>query len=370
MPDQTRSLLTVPALALAGTALLASGVALAPRLQSTTNSIAPTQRVAAQPLVPKLGWLDASPAVASARVVGAGGSVTVVALVKNEGSDTAKVRLTGLLRGRDARPVQGLQVSYAETAVPPGGTSTVPVQISWDSAAWPITGVLALSDAKALGAPLTTWSLTFNRAPDDWSGNVLWIALAAAVVVVLVAFIALRRSPLPGGSPPVSATWDYSKSWASNVGVAGAVIQLFVAAIATLDQPVHMSKAGYSLTGVLLAAIVLLAPAVYNMLAGTTGTRRRFAFLLACLLTIWGAFGQLAELCLVIDEFGAAGVLSVGAVHQFCGVLVGAAIFIASYAISTAASLEQSTVRPSTSQVTAAGLRQLTTVEETRWAVL
>jgi hypothetical protein len=133
-----------------------------------------------------------------------------------------------------------------------------------------------------------------------WSCYEQGAVIASLLIAIALVAVAFKRSELKLNSPfVVSLSWDFSRSWASNItGLAG-VIGISVANSITTDfKPfTHVSiKNSYTVTAVLMAAIVIAAPSVYNLLqvrengglAGCVG-----GFLAASVLTIWGTIAQL-----------------------------------------------------------------------------
>lgn len=120
------------------------------------------------------------------------------------------------------------------------------------------------------------------------------------LIALMVVTLALRSTKLHLSSPfIVSLTWDFSRSWASNIGSLAGIFGVAVTnSITTNFQPFAraVAKNSYTVTCVLMAAVVLAAPSIYTMLqvredeqlVGCTG-----GFLAASVLTIWGTMAQL-----------------------------------------------------------------------------
>jgi hypothetical protein len=123
------------------------------------------------------------------------------------------------------------------------------------------------------------------------------LAFFLALATVRVAFV---RAGLPWKKPfIVSLTWDFSRSWATNIsGLAGIIGVAVVSSVTTDFKPFTQAavKGSYAVTTVLMAAIVIAAPSIYtllqerkdNQLVGCVG-----GFIAASLLTIWGTIAQL-----------------------------------------------------------------------------
>src|SRR5207249_6001273 len=117
------------------------------------------------------------------------------------------------------------------------------------------------------------------------------LSFLLALATVWVAFI---RAALPWNKPfIVSLTWDFSRSWATNIsGLAGIIGVAVVSSVTTDFKPFTQAavKGSYAVATVLMAAIVIAAPSIYtllqerkdNQLVGCVG-----GFIAASLLTIW-----------------------------------------------------------------------------------
>jgi hypothetical protein len=139
-----------------------------------------------------------------------------------------------------------------------------------------------------------------NLSDSAWSSYeqvVVIVSLLSAVTLVVVAF---KTSNLELKSPfIVNLGWDFSRSWASNISGLAGVVGISVANSITTDFKPFMHapiKNSYTVTAVLMAAVVIAAPSVYtvlqvrkdNQLVGCVG-----GFLAASVLTVWGTIAQL-----------------------------------------------------------------------------
>lgn len=122
-------------------------------------------------------------------------------------------------------------------------------------------------------------------------------SLLLALAIVRAAFISTK---LRWNSPfIVTLTWDFSRSWATNVSGLAAVVGVAVVSSVTTDfKPFTQAavKSSYTVTTVLMAAVVIAAPSIYtllqerkeNQMVGCAG-----GFIAASMLTIWGTIAQL-----------------------------------------------------------------------------
>jgi len=137
--------------------------------------------------------------------------------------------------------------------------------------------------------------------PDSaWSSYEQVAVVISFLIALIVVALAFKSTKLHLRSPfIVSLTWDFSRSWASNISSLAGIIGVAVTNSITTDfKPFTdaVVKNSYTVTCVLMAAVVLAAPSIYTMLqlrkedqlVGCTG-----GFLAASVLTIWGTMAQL-----------------------------------------------------------------------------
>jgi hypothetical protein len=134
------------------------------------------------------------------------------------------------------------------------------------------------------------------------------LALGLIVVLAAAANVGVARSS-PVGPP----NWDFTKSWATNITIIGAVFGAFFST-KIVAAPRYVSDPGYPMLSVLFAVLVAVAPLVFRAIskekavltsAGTWDIQYQgntAGFLLAMLLTLWAAFGQLTALGFLAAE--------------------------------------------------------------------
>ncbi len=199
-----------------------------------------------------------------------------------------------------------------------------------------------------------------------------WVVLASLLAGLAVVLVAWLGAPPEGSSRKERARtlptadvgrldFDFSKSFASNLTVVGAILTAVLGAkvlpsqLATPKPDVVMSQNGYTSLSLLFALLVVVAPFVYVALrAGVVGpdglpkgSGRGWAFLLASWLTVWGAIGQMATVGLVFYEGKHAGTLLESTVIPVWAVLGCALVLVAYYAVKVIdQNIEQSTPKP------------------------
>jgi hypothetical protein len=123
------------------------------------------------------------------------------------------------------------------------------------------------------------------------------VSLFLALGTVAVAFI---RAKMSLKTPfIVTLTWDFSRSWATNIsGLAGVIGVAVVSTMTTDFKPFTQAavKNSYATTSILMAAVVVAAPSIYTLLQERNGNQLVGCvggFIAASMLTIWGTIAQL-----------------------------------------------------------------------------
>jgi len=169
-------------------------------------------------------------------------------------------------------------------------------------------------------------------------------SLGLALIVVLAC---AANAGVAQSSPVGPPNWDYTKSWATNITIIGAVFAAFFSS-KIVATPRFVPDPGYPMLTVLFAVLVAAAPLVFRAISKEKAVLSQTAtwdiqyqgtvrgFLLAMLLTLWAAFGQLGTLGLLAGE-----VLAGGRVQSSVTVTLLVVLFVAIaatvwYALSTA----------------------------------
>ncbi|OLC65705.1 MAG: hypothetical protein AUG06_10935 [Actinobacteria bacterium 13_1_20CM_2_65_11] len=165
----------------------------------------------------------------------------------------------------------------------------------------------------------------------------------------LLSLYTVVRCPKPAGWkanwPVGPANWDFAKSWGTNVAIFGSLIGTFFQN-QIVANPVFVPVPGYPLLSVLFALLALVAPAAFLALSQVNPVKNKGAleiqsqgsargFLVAMLLTLWAALGQLATLGALTFEVMNSGKSSVATV-VLAIILSAAAVTVVAYAWRTA----------------------------------
>lgn len=171
-----------------------------------------------------------------------------------------------------------------------------------------------------------------------WIWAVVFGPLALALVVILGRWLTIDGRPgLTRRLGPVD--WDFSKSWASNVTVIGALLGTILSA-GVLPEVTTTPKATYAGLNLLFAVVIVVAPFLYRATQSVVAVHQTTAetepqyqgyvwsFLVSSALTLWAVVGELATIGLLFDEIRtgrsmpSAAVWTMGALLAISGVLL------------------------------------------------
>jgi hypothetical protein len=147
-----------------------------------------------------------------------------------------------------------------------------------------------------------------------------WLPFAASLLICLFAAIAVRTKLLFFMG---LVGWDFSTSWATNITVFFTIIN--VVPLSLLHDPEKGVLTVMNFGFLLLPA---LAPLVYNFSRRIRvsdnkiiAQGRVFMFIIASVLTLWGALGQIELQTMLFDIYRKYGYISESLTHLFQGVL-------------------------------------------------
>jgi hypothetical protein len=222
-------------------------------------------------------------------------------------------------------------------------------------------GVLVVAAGSEVPAVIP---LTFERNANDEAIQLVIGTLLLAGVIVAFGASFLKWNQLGHLMGP--ANWDFSKSWASTITVAGALLGTIFAAGVLPENTHWLPKEAYAGLNVLFGMLVLAAPIVYSALARLTGKAgggqepkahgRVVGFLFSAALTAWGVCGELATLFLLFAEIWRANTLPDAIVYAAWFVLGLISVSMAIYVFASIRAILQSQPKP---PVDAEGVVQL-----------
>jgi len=223
---------------------------------------------------------------------------------------------------------------------------------------YPLSGWLVLSSGASDG-PVVKLEIKAEHGPvgdDDWEliACSSTTALASMVIAAIAAVVwgknkktwRQRAQTLLArmGSP----TWDFTKSWSSTLTLAGAGLATLFALTSLPEHGHHFGKVTYALLSTLFAALIGLAPAVYNLFRdpvqskaddGTVDIQYQgfvLLFLAAGVLTMTGVFAQLRLLRDLVDDLAKAALLSSPASDAFWSLFLFLQVALFMYAVVSA----------------------------------
>jgi hypothetical protein len=187
----------------------------------------------------------------------------------------------------------------------------------------------------------------------DW-----YVVIGALIAAAILVALRLPAIPVPLGTRMGQSSWDFTKSWASNLTTAGAFLTTILGAGITpkssppstdptkpLSQTTHLMNdyVAMSLFFVLLAIVAAVAygatasPVEVDTPNGKATQRqgRVASFLVASGLTLWSVFGQIITVLLVFRVIQGQEDLSTISTGVFWVILIAALGCIAVYAWRT-----------------------------------
>jgi hypothetical protein len=143
------------------------------------------------------------------------------------------------------------------------------------------------------------------------------IVLGALVVAVLVVGACAANVGAQASLPVGPPNWDFTKSWATNIAVLGAVFGTFFSN-AIVPTPRFVPSPGYPLLSAVFAVLALISPVVFLALSRVKAVYKDQAwdvqyqgiaagFLFATFITLWAALGQIITIAALGTEVLAAG---------------------------------------------------------------
>jgi hypothetical protein len=174
-------------------------------------------------------------------------------------------------------------------------------------------------------------------------GALILISLLAGALVPAVV-LAHFWQQIDWNKELASPTWDFAKSWASNITTAGTV--LGYAALLSCFSPTaqfhFFPRAGYLSVGTIAGGLPILAPLAFTVLSRILRARdSNFAdstsFLLSAALTIWGLTLQLLLGACLLWELHTVNILPAVTALLFIALFLLLSVSVVAYAVLTAA---------------------------------
>jgi hypothetical protein len=181
-------------------------------------------------------------------------------------------------------------------------------------------------------------------SPKRSYGNTYyWVLFAPALVALVLVLIGWLIAPGRSGlrSPIAPANLSFTNGFASTLTIVGAVLGTVIAAGVLPTDTRHVAVSAYKalniIFGALIAAAVLVGGAFQKQTLGKDGSPELrayvWAFLIACAVTAWAAFGELATLWFLIWDVNSTSGLTEAGVIVLDVLIVGAGVAMAVYVL-------------------------------------
>jgi hypothetical protein len=170
-----------------------------------------------------------------------------------------------------------------------------------------------------------------------------WVLFGPALLAILLVvsgWLKVRGRPTLSGTI-APANFSYSSGFASTLTVIGALLGTIVAAGVLPSDTTHLADSAYKalniIFGALIAVSVLIVSAFQQQKPGKDGSPELrayvWAFLLACIVTAWAAFGELCALWFLIWDINGTSGLTQAGVVVLDVLLVGAGFAMTVYTV-------------------------------------
>lgn len=205
----------------------------------------------------------------------------------------------------------------------------------------------------------------------------LWAPFVSALAIGIASLTVLRKDLKQLMGIP---TWDFSRSWASNISVVGGLVTLSALGFLPADFPTQISRPAYAVLLFVFPLLAGLAPLVYNfsrrVSRDTTTTPptvvsqgKAYLFIIASIFTMWAAIGQLAVQASIIEELRLGNLLP-GPFARLIEIVFGlVALGLLKYGFSTVVETVK-IQRDTTTTVARMDDASLGETESKRWALL
>jgi len=177
-----------------------------------------------------------------------------------------------------------------------------------------------------------------------WVDPTIFGSLILAVALVVVLWLTMWTNGEGADRPSLTdrvgpASWDFSRSWGSNLTVIGALLGTIISA-GVLPRDSSVSKETFAALNLLFAALIVLGPFIYNATRTRVDARRSaviaepqfqgfvWSFLVATAITLWAVLGEIATTFAIFSELQSADAVPdvalwlLGAVMLIGGVLL------------------------------------------------
>jgi hypothetical protein len=179
-----------------------------------------------------------------------------------------------------------------------------------------------------------------------WLYLLIFVPLPLGMGIVGLAYLRADKHGCKWKSRMGPANWDFSKSWASNITVVGALLGTILAA-GVLPDETAVSKATYAGLNLFFGVLILVAPLVYTATQAAVPVHKRTAikeaqyqgsvrwFVVASGLTLGAVLGELATIFLLFREIRTANSMPEAAIWFLAVLMTVAGLLLVLYAWRT-----------------------------------
>jgi hypothetical protein len=183
------------------------------------------------------------------------------------------------------------------------------------------------------------------RALATGKGALLvWASLAVASLVVTIRWFTLKAKPRLSAKLG-EVNWSFTDSWATTLTALGALLGTILSTAGVLPKSTKLlSTSALGGLNLLFGLMVLVAPLLFSSFARVRSKNTDddepsyqgtvWAFLAACILTLWAVIGELATIFVLLQEF-TIGTLSASLSWLFVALAVMGAVLLVIYSWGT-----------------------------------
>jgi hypothetical protein len=185
-------------------------------------------------------------------------TVRTTVTVRNNGQAVAGIRFTTVPDNGKLK----VKVAGGVTSLPAFTVRQFTLTLIQPNPQKAYTGLLVVSGPGAVPDTLPLQLRPSSSVPP-WLFIIIFLPLFAGLWISLWAFASLSPEDSKWSSPMGPANWDFSKSWASNITVIGALLGTIISA-GVLPAQTALPKATYAGLNLFFGALILVAPFVYT----------------------------------------------------------------------------------------------------------
>jgi hypothetical protein len=281
-----------------------------------------TPAEAERPLEANISYVDAQPLTLSVNEDDRTASASVA--VRNTGGAPGRVKFCALVQGKGRVECNHqVTVLVADKLVRSDQIVLLPIRI--EDVQPPVAGYLGLQTYDESGKALNTSLRQLKIDPPTFPRSAWYLVVLgsiSALCVCLVVGLRLKRQRLSLFGRMGTPTWDFTRSWASNITIAGALLSAALYIAVFPEQTRYISKGGFGVLTLLFTLLAGFAPFVFNVFrrggldpTAPPGAQLHYQgfviwFLAASGITIGAVSAQMLTLAVVIAEISSAGRIS------------------------------------------------------------